>query len=73
MVDKVLLTVAMISQGYTQKRLAEEIGISKNSFNDKINGKREFDVGEAERICIALKIDDCKEKVKIFLPKSSQN
>lgn len=54
--------------GYTQRLLAEEIGMSKNTLNSKINGKIPFNTDEIERICICLSIVDPVEKASIFLP-----
>lgn len=33
-------------KGYTQKELAEKLGIKQNSYSDKENGKRGFNVKE---------------------------
>lgn len=39
MVNKRLLMSEMVLNGYNQRSLAEEIGMSKNTMNLKINGK----------------------------------
>ncbi len=57
----------MAELGYTQRKLADCIGISPNSLGDKINGKRPFNTVEIEAICKILKIEDGSEKARIFL------
>lgn len=44
--------------GYTQERLAKEIGISAQSLSRKITGKREFRLNEITAICHCLCIED---------------
>ena len=53
--------------GYSQRSLAAELGISKNTLNSKINGKTPFNTAEIELICKKLGIHDASEKVAIFL------
>lgn len=43
-------------KGYTIEKLAREIGMSTASLSAKINGKREFTVSEAKRLCDSLDI-----------------
>lgn len=57
----------------SQRRLAELTGISKNRINRALNGKREFDLPEAEKICRALHITDPAEQVYIFLSSCPNN
>lgn len=73
MVDKNKLAGAIASKGLTQKKLAEMIGISKNTISAKMNNKSSFDTDEIERICRVLGIKDITEKANIFLANSSQN
>ena len=73
MVDKNKLAGAISSKGLTQKKLAEMIGISKNTISAKMNNKSSFDTDEIERICRVLGIKDVTEKANIFLANSSQN
>lgn len=73
MVDKNKLAGAIASKGLTQKKLAEMIGISKNTISAKMNNKSSFDTDEIERICRVLGIKDVTEKANIFLANSSQN
>lgn len=72
MIDKNRLRSAIVSAGYTQKRLASEMGISKNTISAKINGKKYFNTQEIDNMCNILGIYDCNEKTKFFLPPSSQ-
>lgn len=67
MTNKNLLMGEIILAGYSQKSIARKIGISKNSFCSKINGKSEFNADEIIKICDALNITDCAKKVQIFL------
>lgn len=53
--------------GMTQGDLAAAIGITPNTLTRKLSGKRDFTVGEIDRICAALHIVDCNTKVQIFL------
>ena len=73
MVDKNKLAGAIASKGLTQKKLAEMIGISKNTISAKMNNKSSLDTDEIERICRVLGIKDVTEKANIFLANSSQN
>lgn len=52
--------------GYSQRSLATELGISKNTLNSKVNGKTPFNTVEIERICEKLNIHDATEKALIF-------
>lgn len=53
--------------GYSQRSLAEKLGISKNTLNAKVLGKTPFNTLEIEKICKALGIHDPVEKASIFL------
>ena len=53
--------------GYSQRSLASELGMSKNTLNSKVNGKVPFNTVEIERICKKLGIYDSAEKAAIFL------
>ena len=52
--------------GYSQRSLATELGISKNTLNSEVNGKTPFNTVEIERICEKLNIHDATEKALIF-------
>ena len=53
--------------GYSQRSLASELGMSKNTLNAKVNGKVPFNTVEIERLCAKLGIHDGAEKAAIFL------
>ena len=53
-----LLKGAIASNGITQKELAKNIGMSNNSLSRKIQGQREFTLGEVVSICKALNISE---------------
>ena len=53
-----LLKGKIKENAYTQKDISEQIGISLQSFNSKINGKRKFTLDEVINICKILKIED---------------
>lgn len=72
MLDKKKFLGHMVSNGYNQRTLAKQLGISKNTLNAKINGKSSFDTILIDKVCEELHIvDDC-EKAQIFLNASSQ-
>lgn len=53
--------------GFSQRSLAEALGMSKNTLNAKVNGKVPFNTVEIEQICKVLGIRDVTEKATIFL------
>ena len=53
--------------GFSQRTLAEALGMSKNTLNAKVNGKVPFNTVEIELICNVLDIRDVTEKAVIFL------
>ena len=53
--------------GYSQRSLAKELGISKNTINSKVKGKIPLNTVEIEMICEKLGIVDGAEKASIFL------
>lgn len=71
MLNKNKLLGAIVSAGMTQKQVASQMGISKNTFSAKINGKSYFDTDQAEKICGIIGITDPAEKANIFLSHSS--
>lgn len=72
MLNKNKLRSAIAEAGYTQGRLAEAIGISKNTMSSKVNGKSCFDVNQVDMICRVLGIIDPNRKADIFLFEESQ-
>ena len=67
MAKNLLLIGEIAKAGETRRSLAEQIGISETSLGNKINGKRDFTVAEAVRICEILHITDAAVKAQIFL------
>ena len=65
--DTLKLKGLIIAAGMTQKEVAKKIGISTNTLSNKINGVREFTVGEVIQICDILDITSNAEKAEIFL------
>lgn len=57
----------MAEAGYTQRKLAAAIGMSKDTLNSRFTGKTEFSTDEAFKICDELRIEDLSERAAIFL------
>lgn len=57
----------MAEKGYTQRKMAADLGMSKNTINAKLSGKTAFDTAEVLKICDLLGITDAQQKVEIFL------
>jgi len=53
--------------GYTQKSFALELGISKNTLNNKLNGRGSFSPEQIKIICEKLSIESPLDKCEIFL------
>lgn len=73
MLNKNMLLSKMVAAGYTQKKLAEAMKVSKNTINSKINGRSYFDTRQIETICNLLGIVSNSEKSEIFLGTISHN
>ena len=69
--NKNLLLGKLAMKGYNQMRLAQAIGISKNTLSAKINGHRPFNTDEVINICEVLDIVSDTEKLNIFLSNAS--
>lgn len=67
MVNKKALMREIVGAGYNQKTFSTAIGMNKNTFNSRINGKSDFTTGEVDACCKALGIVDAETKVFIFL------
>ena len=72
MLDKNRLRCAIVRAGYTQDKLAKDIGITSNTLSAKILGRSFFDTEEIDKICDVLSIVDNNEKAEIFLASSSR-
>ena len=66
-INKPMFKMALERAGYTQTKLAKEMGVSKNAINNKVNGRVGITVDEAIQMCKILGVEDNDEKVKIFL------
>lgn len=64
-----LLKAKIAERGETQGSVAKAVGMSPNSLNRKIGGKRDFTLGEVNRLCDYLQIQNPAD---IFLSRSSQ-
>lgn len=53
-----MLKGKIVENGKTQGDMAKKLGISLQSFNAKINGKRKFNLDEVVAICKELKIEE---------------
>ena len=67
MLNRNKLLGAIAEAGYTQRSLAAALGCSKNTVNEKLNGKRQFDLAEVDKLCAILGISDTARKAEIFL------
>lgn len=61
------LKCKIMEAGFTQRSLAKELGMSKNTLNSKVNGKTPFNTVEIRRLCDLLNIVSGEEKASIFL------
>lgn len=53
-----LLKGRIAEKGLTQSKVAESIGITYQSFSDKLNNKSHFKVSEIIKLCKVLDISD---------------
>lgn len=67
MLNKNKLLGKMAEAGITQIELAHRLSLSKNTVNNKINGKGCFDTEQVNKICDILKIENNCVKADIFL------
>ena len=70
MVNSKKLKALFIENGVTQKNVAEKLGISKASLNNKILNKNDFKTREIQGLCDILKI---KDKESIFFALDVEN
>ena len=57
MTNKNKLKARIVEFGFSQKDIAAALGISKQSFNMRLNGKRGFKVSEVAYLCNVLQIE----------------
>lgn len=71
MINQPKLEGAIRAAGYTEGRLAKEIGMSANTFSTKKkNGN--FTLAQVEKICNLVEIVKPEDKCDIFLPMKFQ-
>ena len=66
MVDSLGIKVKMLEHGFTQRSLANVLGMNTNTLNSKINNKTSFTVEEASKLCELLHISAAPEKCALF-------
>ena len=59
--------------GFTQKRIASEIGISVSTLSFKLNNKAFFTQNEIRKICVLLEIETAEVGVYFFALKVQKN
>lgn len=67
MVNTGLLEQKIKDSGKTKEHLAEILGMTTRSLNNKLNGRSQFTGNEMYTLCEDLHIEDPVEKVSIFL------
>lgn len=68
MIDAVLLDEKINNSGLKVNYIVESLGISREAFYKKKNGRTPFRKSEIYVICDLLKITNDEEKTKIFYP-----
>lgn len=63
MVNTKKINARMVELGYTQKQVADKLGIALSSFNLKLNNtsQRQFNITEVQELTRILKLDDPKD------------
>jgi transcriptional regulator with XRE-family HTH domain len=67
-----LLKGIRVSEGYTQKPVADALGINVGTYCEKENGKRDFTPGEIEKLAAFLNINLYKVN-EVFFDKKLTN
>lgn len=67
MVGTALLEVYIKDSGLKKSNIAERLGISRQSFSNKLSYKRPFTLGEMRKLVEILEIKSSEDIVKIFL------
>lgn len=65
--NRAKLAGIMAEKGFSQRKLAAKLGLSKTTLNLKLNHKADFKVKEVIEICDILKIDNPVTKARLFL------
>lgn len=66
MTDIKLLSSVIEQSGLRRDYIAEKLGISRQTFSYKCNGKIDFTAKEIQGLCVLLKITSLEEKERIF-------
>lgn len=69
MFDYSKLLGLMTEKSFTQKKLCEAMGISENSFTNKLKGRSNFSSDEIVKICNVLGISTKSVGAYFFTPK----
>lgn len=56
--NALMLKGRIVAKGFTQAEIAKKLGVSKTTFNNKLNGKSEFTASEIKKLVLILDIDD---------------
>lgn len=71
MLNRLKLSFKIQEKNLTQKQLASILGMSENTFSNKMHGRGCFDIGQIDAICHVLGIVCGEEKAEIFLSEPS--
>lgn len=63
--NSMLLTFKVDNSCFTKSEIAEKLGLTRQSFYNKLNGKREFKVSEIQMLAQVLNLSEV-EKNNIF-------
>ena len=66
MTDSLALRNKIEEKGLKYSYLAEKLGLSRNGFALKVDGKNEFKASEVTKLCEILGITSLREKERIF-------
>lgn len=66
MVNTQYLEEAIANSGKKKQYLAEKLGITRQSFYERVNNKSEFTAGQITILCAELGIKTLKRKNEIF-------
>ncbi len=65
MIDRERLNQRVRSSGYKRKYLAQAMRVSDNTLRNKLSGKTDFKLGEAQRLGVLLGLSQ-EEQVRCF-------
>ncbi|MDL2254227.1 hypothetical protein LJC49_09230 [Ruminococcaceae bacterium OttesenSCG-928-I18] len=70
--NKQLLVEQIQRAGYSQRSLAKELKMSKNTLNSKVNGHVPFTTLDIQRICNKIGLSNRRIMAEIFLSDKTQ-